>query len=54
MTTFKCFEDMHAWRSARELVKRTHESSRNRDFSLRAQIRRTAVSVRWDIADDLA
>lgn len=55
MTTIKRFEDLHCWQSARELVNMvyevTNESPFNRDFGLRDQIRRAAVSVMSNIAE---
>lgn len=49
MATFKRFEEMHAWQSARELVKvvyaLTKQAEVGRDFALRDQIRRAAISV---------
>ena len=55
MPTFKRFEEMHAWRSAREPVKCIYEITRERDFyrdfGLRDQIRRAAVSVMSNIAE---
>jgi four helix bundle protein len=54
MATFKRFEEMHAWQSARELVRLvygvTKQPDFNRDFSLRDQIRRAAISVMSNIA----
>ena len=55
MATFKRFEEMHAWQSARELVqlvyKVTRQSGFNRDFALRDQIRRAAISAMSNIAE---
>lgn len=55
MATFKHFEEMHAWQSARELVKLVYEvtkkSDLNSDFALRDQIRRAAISVMSNIAE---
>ena len=55
MPTIKRFEDLHCWKSARELVNMiygaTNESPFNRDFGLRDQIRRAAVSVMSNIAE---
>ena len=55
MTTFKRFEEMHAWRSARDLVKLIYDATKqpdfNRDFALRDQIRRAAISVMSNIAE---
>jgi four helix bundle protein len=55
MATIKHFEDLHCWKSERELVnmvyKVTNESPFNRDFGLRDQIRRATVSVMSNIAE---
>jgi four helix bundle protein len=55
VATFKRFEEMHAWQSARDLVKliydATKQSDFNRDFALRDQIRRAAISVMSNIAE---
>jgi four helix bundle protein len=55
MATVKRFEDLHVWQSARELVRMIYEHSGqkefNRDFGLRDQIRRAAVSVMSNIAE---
>lgn len=55
MATFKRFEEMHAWQSARELVKLIYEATKqnafSRDFALRYQIRRAAISVMSKIAE---
>ncbi len=55
MATFKRFEEMHAWQSAREMVKLVYEATKwpdfNRDFALRDQIRRAAISVMSNIAE---
>ncbi len=55
MPTVKHFEDLHVWQSARELVKCIYEvSGQNefgRDFGLKDQIRRAAVSVMSNIAE---
>lgn len=49
------FEDIEAWRKARELTKAvyaaTSEGPFSRDFGLRDQIRRAAVSVMSNIAE---
>ena len=46
---------MHAWQSARNLVKLIYEITKqpdfNRDFALRDQIRRAAISVMSNIAE---
>jgi len=55
MTTIKRFEDMKAWQKARELTslvyQLTSEGSWARDFGLREQIRRAAVSVMSNVAE---
>jgi four helix bundle protein len=55
MPTVKRFEDLHTWQAARELVKMIYEVTNlpafNRDFGLRDQIRRAAVSVMSNIAE---
>jgi four helix bundle protein len=49
------FEDIEAWKAARELVRDVYQVSRNerfeRDFGLRDQVRRAAVSVMANIAE---
>jgi len=49
------FEDIKAWQEARELTKLVYELTRrpafSRDFGLRDQIRRAAVSVMANIAE---
>jgi len=55
MPTFKRFEDMEAWQKACELVRQVYAASGRgpfaRDFVLRDQIRRAAVSVTSNIAE---
>ncbi len=55
MTTVKRFEDLHVWQSARELVRMVYEDSGQqefrRDFGLKDQIRRAAVSVMSNVAE---
>jgi four helix bundle protein len=55
MATFKKFEEIEAWKKARELTKRIYAVSRTgafaKDFGLRDQIRRAAVSVMSNIAE---
>jgi len=49
------FEDLEAWQGARELTRRvygcTSHGSWNRDFGLRDQIQRAAVSVLSNVAE---
>ncbi len=49
------FEDIEAWKKARELVKAVYETTAqggfSRDFGLRDQIRRAAVSVMSNVAE---
>ena len=51
----KYFEDLEVWKSARELTNRiyklTGDGSFSKDFGLRDQIRRAAVSVMSNIAE---
>jgi len=55
MTKVKKFEDVIAWQKVRELVKMVYEMTRKgdfaRDFSLKDQIRRAAVSIMSNIAE---
>ena len=55
MPTVKRFEDLHAWQAARELVRMVYEDTRqsefSRDFGLKDQISRAAVSVMSNIAE---
>jgi four helix bundle protein len=55
MATIERFEDIEAWQRARELTKSIYEATAdglwNRDFGLRDQIRRAAVSVMSNIAE---
>lgn len=55
MTTIKRFEELRCWQSSRELVNLVYEATNsppfNRDFGLRDQIRRAAVSVMSNIAE---
>ena len=55
MPTIQRFEDIHAWQSARELADKiyviTNRGSFSRDFGLRDQVRRAAVSVMSNIAE---
>jgi four helix bundle protein len=48
----KSFEDLYAWQQARELVKLVYVMCREwKDFSLRDQIQRAAVSVLSNLAE---
>ena len=55
MATIERFEELDAWRSARQLTSRvygiTSGGGFSRDFGLRDQIRRAAVSVMANIAE---
>ena len=55
MATFKTFEDIEAWKKARELTKRVYYVSRRgpfaRDFGMRDQMCRAAVSIMSNIAE---
>ncbi len=55
MTTIQKFEELRSWQSARELVKMVYEITNagafQKDFGLRDQIRRAAVSVMSNIAE---
>ncbi|MCL0072158.1 four helix bundle protein [Thermodesulfovibrionales bacterium] len=55
MAQIKRFEDIEAWKKARALVKEiyraTGESRFSKDFSLKDQIRRAAVSIISNIAE---
>ena len=55
MTKVKKFEDVMAWQKVRELVKMVYKMTREgdfaRDFSLKDQFRRAAVSVISNIAE---
>lgn len=55
MATFKTFEDIEAWKKARELTKRVYRASRQglfaRDFGLRDQMCRASVSVMSNFAE---
>jgi four helix bundle protein len=55
MAKIEKFEDIEAWKKARELAKEIYAISNEgpfaRDFGLRDQIRRAAVSVMSNIAD---
>lgn len=53
--TFECFEEIEAWQKARVLVREVYRVSGHgaflRDFVLRDQVRRAAVSVMSNIAE---
>ena len=55
MATIKRFEDIEAWQLGRELKQAIYAASKMpdfaRDFALRDQIRRTAISVTANIAE---
>ena len=55
MSTFKKFEDIEAWKKSRELTRQIYRVSATgpfaRDFALRDQIRRAAVSIMSNIAE---
>ena len=53
--TIRTFEDLHVWRKAIEFVKEvyviTNQGDLKRDFGLRDQMRRAAVSIPTNIAE---
>jgi len=55
MPTIQRFEDIEAWQTARELTRRVYALSNQnafaRDFGLRDQMRRAAVSILSNIAE---
>lgn len=55
MATFKRFEDIQAWQKARETTNRIYRLSNrgefSRDFSLRDQMKRAAISIMANIAE---
>ena len=55
MATIKKFEDIEAWQKARELAKTIYDITAagkfSRDFGLRDQMRRAAVSILSNIAE---
>lgn len=55
MSTFKSFEEIEVWQKARELTRRIYLASNRgafaKDFGLKDQIRRAAVSVLSNIAE---
>lgn len=58
MATIRRFEDIQAWQKARELVREVYKSSGTsvfgRDYALRDQIRRAAVSSMTNVAEGFA
>lgn len=57
MATFRSFEDIEAWRAARQLTREVYRVTRGRPFSrdhgLRDQLRRASVSVMANVAEGL-
>jgi four helix bundle protein len=55
MTTFRTFEEIEAWKRARQLTREVYAVSGReafaRDFALRDQIRRASVSIMSNIAE---
>ena len=55
MATIERFEDLDVWRTARKLTNRVYEHTRqepfSKDFGLRDQIQRAAVSIMSNIAE---
>jgi four helix bundle protein len=55
MSTFKKFEEIECWKRARELTRQVYKISNGaafaKDFGLKNQIRRAAVSVMSNIAE---
>lgn len=55
MSSFKRFEDIEAWQLGRELTQRIYAATRvdgfSRDFALRDQVRRAAISITSNIAE---
>ena len=56
MAAFKTFEEINAWQNARGLVKDVYSMTRtgdfSKDFGLRDQIQRAAVSICSNIAEE--
>ncbi|NIR50346.1 four helix bundle protein [candidate division KSB1 bacterium] len=55
MATFKSFEEIEAWQKARELTREIYEITKNgafaKDFELKRQIRRAAISIMSNVAE---
>lgn len=55
MATFRSFEDINAWQAGRELTRHVYCISRTgafaKDFALRNQMRRAAISITSNIAE---
>lgn len=55
MATIKRFEDLDCWKDARELVKLVYDFTKKgnfeKDYELKAQIKRSAISVMANIAE---
>ncbi|MFP4642341.1 MAG: four helix bundle protein [Chloroflexota bacterium] len=55
MAKIERFEDIEAWKAAREVARRAYDISRSgefaRDFALRDQVQRAAVSIMANIAE---
>lgn len=53
--TIRCFEDIEAWKKARELTKKVYRITSiekfSKDWELRDQIRRASISVMSNIAE---
>jgi four helix bundle protein len=55
MSRIECFEDIEAWKRARELIREIYAMSEkgplSRDYSFKDQIRRASVSIMSNIAE---
>lgn len=55
MSTFNCIEEIEAWQKARTLVQEIYHISKqmefSRDFTLKNQIRKAAISIMSNIAE---
>ncbi len=55
MATFKSFEELDSWKFARELVREIYDISRTtnlyKDYGLKDQVQRSAVSIMSNIAE---